>query len=222
MSGPSLIELKREWIGKPSEWRMTGTDCYHFNHSIVPGTVGDVWENGICVNAGTEGFRWDATFGVRRGNTEVILHSDDFDPQLRRYVKKLKRLRYGIEEHINAMKYRIRKQDNTTPVRLKRVWLNQLVEQTPFTAHYLSEVHWDGRGKFMFGDCQRSIVMWIDTYALEEKMKFLRGVVDGIAECIESVKELRARFRNGELHRLMPRNDDKVVLEKKEEISEEK
>jgi len=225
MAGPTLLELGKAWLPDLHDFDTSSADCTFFNMSIKPAIIGTVWEKGTIVKRGKPGFRWDASFNIRYGNTNIHLHSDEEDRQLKRFRKKLITLRNAIRTFIHESKRRVETPADE-PFEYKREWLNELSSNTPYTGYFFYEIQPNGGGKFFIADCTRSINLWVDYYGehtdevikklerenLEKKWQWLDAVATHLDTAVDAIKTLNGRHRNGELVNMLPKDSDKKVI----------
>lgn len=224
MSGPSLLELGKEWLPiiYPSE--TDNVDCTFYNASVSPDVVGMKWDSkGEMTNPGKKGFKWGASFNIRHGKTTVHLHSDEQDKYLKRFRKKLRNLSKGIQAFLVESKKRV-ETPGEGKIELRREWLNDLTEETPYTGHFLYKIDPNGGGLFSVGDCHRAIVLHMELYCFEGSTKdnyfvkvlknywaYLEAIDSQLKRAIESINTLNTRLRNGELAAKLPDDSDKVI-----------
>jgi len=229
MSGPSLLELKKEWL--PSITYLhdeMSADCTFYNMSISPAFKQARYDReGNMIEPGQRRFRWGASFNIRYGNTTIRLHSDEHDEGLVRFSNKLTLVRDAIRYVVKECRNRV-KNPGEYPEEQKRFWLNENIPETPYTGYCFYEITAKGGGKFYVADCTRSIHLWLDYYGpytdsfmektqisnLESKWAWLEGLAKSLENALASVKKLNDRHEAGELHNLLPQDSDiKVIKE---------
>lgn len=217
---PCIMELGRAFMSEMRQESNEGGDSTFYSAWVTSKPKEALLDSKGNYITPPQGFwhNWDAEFNIRYGNTQVHLHAGVNDPQLKTYEKKLKALRNAIRWYVKEFDKRIKKHGKDYPPVFERQWLNEMSKDTPFTGYFMYTMDEHGHGKFFIADCHRSINMWMDVYDWDGKpnmpshttrnLNTLRSIADNLDLAIKKLDNLRKRYRNGELTRMEPKEEE--------------
>lgn len=141
-------------------------------------------------------YDWAGHLNIGVGNIKIHLHNIDGDVGLVKQEAKLQMLQDRIKELVKL--YKSWGKEPKEPVHVRQ-WLNP--EDSRYTGMVAYSMAADGTGTLSFGDCHKTIVIWLpfpggnakDGYS-GKIIKQIEDIAKGVGKAITGIQQLRKFF----------------------------